>query len=90
MSALRAAIGFCCAVATDVLAAVDKPLTIVLKPLGEGKIRVRTSSWDQKHVILADQVLEAVAWANHFAWCAAVAGVYEPTRLADADCGPAG
>jgi hypothetical protein len=36
-------------------------LTIVLEPLGDGKIRVRTSSWDQEHVILADQVLEAVA-----------------------------
>jgi hypothetical protein len=30
----------------DVLATVDKPLTIVLEPLGEGKIPVRTSSWD--------------------------------------------
>ena len=45
----------------DVLATVDKPLTVVLEPLGEGKIRVRTSSWDQEAVILESQVLEAVA-----------------------------
>jgi hypothetical protein len=37
----------------DVLATVDRPLTIVLEPLGDGKIRVRTSSWDQEVVILA-------------------------------------
>jgi hypothetical protein len=47
----------------DVLATVDKPLT-VLEPLGEGKIRVRTSSWDQEVVILADQAFEAVALAR--------------------------
>ena len=45
----------------DVLATVDKPLTVVLEPLGEGKIRVRTRSWDQEVVILDGQVLEAVA-----------------------------
>jgi hypothetical protein len=45
----------------DVLATVDKPLTTVLEPLGEGKIRVRTSSWDQEQVILDEQVLESVA-----------------------------
>ena len=44
----------------DVLATVDKPLTIVLEPLGEGKIHVRTSSWHQAVVISADEVLEAV------------------------------
>jgi hypothetical protein len=37
----------------DALATVDKPLTIVLEPLGEGKIRVRTSSWVQEVVDLA-------------------------------------
>jgi hypothetical protein len=44
----------------EVLATVDKPLTIVLEPLGEGKIHVRTSSWHQAVVISADEVLEAV------------------------------
>jgi hypothetical protein len=45
----------------DVLATVDKLLTVVLEPIGDGKIRVRTSSWDQEVVILDGQVLEAVA-----------------------------
>jgi hypothetical protein len=44
-----------------VLATVDKPLTVVLEPLGGGKIRVRTGSWDQEVVILADQAFEAAA-----------------------------
>ena len=45
----------------DVLATVDKLLTVVLEPIGNGKIRVRTSSWDQEAVILESEVLEAVA-----------------------------
>jgi hypothetical protein len=50
----------------DVLATVDKLLTIVLEPVGEGKIRVRTSSWDQEVVISADEVLEAIVRASRF------------------------
>jgi hypothetical protein len=42
----------------DVLATVDKPLTVVLEPLGEGKIRVRTRSWDQV-VIFDDEAPES-------------------------------
>jgi hypothetical protein len=30
----------------DVLATVDKLLTVVLEPIGDGKIRVGTSSWE--------------------------------------------
>jgi hypothetical protein len=65
----------------DVLATVDKPLTMVLEPLGDGKIRVRTSSWDQEHVILADQVLEAVARRGR--WGLRADPIGRP------DCGPA-
>ena len=43
----------------DVLATVDKPLTVVLEPLGDGKIRIRTSSWDQGVVIFDDEVPES-------------------------------
>jgi hypothetical protein len=50
----------------DTLATVDRSLTNILEPLGKGKIRSRTSSWDQKHVILAKRS----PWANHCAWCA--------------------
>ena len=77
----------------DVLATVDKPLT-VLEPLGEGKIRVRTSSWDQEVVILDGQVLEAVALGKSLRLVRAPKPLeyldYEPTGLAEAGYGPVG
>ena len=73
------------------LATVDKPLTMVLEPLGDGKIRVRTSSWDQEHVILADQVLEAVALGKSLRLVRAARSLeLLADPIADADCGPAG
>jgi hypothetical protein len=75
----------------DVLATVDKPLTVVLEPLGEGKIRVRTGSWDQEVVILDGQVLEAVALGKSLRLVRAPKPLeyldYEPTGFADAGCG---
>ena len=54
----------------DVLATVDKPLTVVLEPLGDGKIRVRTSSWDQEQSSWPIRCSKRSPWANHRAWCA--------------------
>ena len=81
-------------ISRDVLATVDKPLTIVLEPLGDGKIRVRTSSWDQEVVILDGQVLEAVALGKSLRLVRAPKPLeyldYEPTGLAEAGYGPVG
>ena len=60
-------------------------LTIVLEPLGDGKIRVRTSSWDQEVVISADEVLEAVGVGKSLRLIGAPRSLecldYEPTDL---------
>ena len=45
----------------ETLLSTDRTTAVTLEPLGDGKIRVRTSTWDQKVVILADQALEIVA-----------------------------
>ena len=45
----------------ETLLSADKSTAVILEPIGEGKIRVRTSTWDQEVVILADQALEVVA-----------------------------
>ena len=45
----------------ETLSTTDKSTAVVLEPIGDGKIRVRTSTWDQEAVILADQAFEAVA-----------------------------
>ena len=59
-----------------------KPLTIVLEPLGDGKIRVRTSSWDQEQSSWPIRCSKRSPWANHCAWCARRGRwSYEPTRL---------
>ena len=39
----------------ETLLSADKSTAVILEPIGEGKIRVRTSTWDQEVVILADQ-----------------------------------
>jgi hypothetical protein len=42
----------------ETLLSTDESTAVILEPIGEGKIRVRTSTWDQEVVILADQALE--------------------------------
>jgi len=75
----------------DVLATVDKLLTVVLEPIGNGKIRVRTNSWDQEAVILESEVLEAVALGKSLRLVrAALSLELRADPIADADCGPAG
>ena len=41
----------------DTLLSTDRATAVPLEPIGDGKIRVRTSTWDQDVVILADQAL---------------------------------
>jgi hypothetical protein len=65
---------------------------VTLEPIGEGKIRVRTSTWDQEAVILADQALKAVALGKSLRLVRAPRPLeyldYDPTGFADADSGP--
>ena len=58
----------------DTLLSTDRSTAITLEPIGDGKIRVRTSTWDQEVVILADQALEVVAMGKSLRGAAA-AGV---------------
>jgi len=37
----------------DTLLSTDRATAVTLDPIGDGKIRVRTSTWDQEVVILA-------------------------------------
>jgi hypothetical protein len=57
-----------------------------------GKVRVRTSTWDQEVVILADQALEVVAMGESLRVVRAPRPLeyldYDPTGFADADYGP--
>ena len=75
------------------LATVDKPLTIVLEPLGGGKIRVRTSSWDQEELIVRIGCSKQSLWASLRLVCSPRPLEhldYEPTGLAEAGYGPVG
>jgi hypothetical protein len=41
----------------DTLLSTDRATAVTLDPIGDGKIRVRTSTWDQEVVILALEVV---------------------------------
>ena len=70
----------------------DKTTAVILEPIGDGKIRVRTSTWDQEVVILADQALEAVALGKSLRVVRAPRPLeyldYDPSGFADAGYGP--
>ena len=69
----------------------DKATAVTFEPVGDGKVRVRTSTWDQEVVILADQALEVVALGKSLRLVRAPKPLeyldYEPTGFADAGCG---
>ena len=72
----------------ETLLSTDKSTAVILEPIGEGKIRVRTSTWDQEVVILADQALEVVAMGKSLRVVRAPRPLeyldYDPTGFADA------
>jgi hypothetical protein len=74
------------------LLSTDKTTAVILEPIGDGKIRVRTSTWDQEVVILADQALEAVALGKSLRVVRAPRPLeyldYDPSGFADAGYGP--
>jgi hypothetical protein len=74
------------------LLSTDKTTAVILEPIGDGKIRVRTSTWDQEVVILADQALEAVALGKSLRIIRAPRPLeyldYDPLGFADAGYGP--
>jgi len=62
-------------------------VTLAFEAIGDDKVRVRCSIWDDSKVILADQALQSSLWAN--ALCDAVDRPAEylnidPTAMADA------
>jgi len=65
---------------------------VTLEPIGDGKIRVRTSTWDQGVVVLADHALEVVAMGKSLRLVRAPRPLeyrdFDPTGFADADYGP--
>ena len=66
----------------DTLLSTDKATAVTLDPIGDGKIRVRTSSWDQEQSSWPIRCSKRSPWANHCAWCAQRGRwSYEPTRL---------
>jgi hypothetical protein len=69
----------------------DRATAVTLEPIGGGKIRVRTSTWDQEVVILADQALEIVALGKSLRLVRAprpLEGLdYDPLGFADAGYG---
>jgi hypothetical protein len=73
------------------LLSVDKATAVTLDPIGDGKVRVRTSSWDQEVVILADQALEIVALGKSLRLVRAPRALeyldYDPLGFADAGYG---
>ena len=64
---------------------------VTLDPVGDGKVRVRTSTWDQEVVILADQALEVVALGKSLRLVRAPRPLeyldYDPLGFADAGYG---
>jgi hypothetical protein len=74
----------------ETLSTADKSVTIVLDPLGGGKIKV-ISTWDKEIMILADQVLEAVALGKSLRIIRAPRPLeyldYDPLGFADAGYG---
>ena len=66
----------------------------MLDPIGDGKVRVRTSTWDQEVVILADQALEVVALGKSLRLIRAPRPLgslgYKPPGLAEAGNGRRG
>jgi hypothetical protein len=76
----------------ETLLSTDRATAVTLEPIGEGKIRVRTSTWDQEAVILVDQALEVVAMGKSLRVVRAPRPLeyldYDPTGFADADSGP--
>jgi hypothetical protein len=76
----------------ETLLSTDESTAVILEPIGEGKIRVRTSTWDQEAVILADQAFEAVALGKSLRIVRAPGPLeyldYEPIGLAEAGYGP--
>ena len=76
----------------ETLLSTDRPTAVTLEPIGEGKIRVRTSTWDQEAVILADQALEIVALGKSLRLVRAPRSLeyldYDPAGFADVDYGP--
>jgi hypothetical protein len=73
------------------LLSTDKATAITLDPIGEGKVRVRTNTWDQEVVVLADQVLEVVALGKSLRLVRAPRPLeyldYDPLGFADAGYG---
>ena len=69
----------------------DRATAATLDPVGDGKIRVRTSTWDQEVVILADQALEVVALGKSLRLVRAPRPLeyldYDPLGFADAGYG---
>ena len=76
----------------ETLLSTDKTTAVILEPIGDGKIRVRTSTWDQEAVILADQAFEAVALGKSLRVVRAPRPLeyldYDPSGFADAGYGP--
>ena len=75
----------------DTLLSTDKATAVTFEPVGEGKVRVRTSTWDQEVVILADQALEIVALGKSLRLVRAPRALeyldYDPLGFADAGYG---
>jgi len=75
----------------DTLLSTDRATAVTLDPIGDGKIRVRTSTWDQEVVILADQALEVVALGKSLRLVRAPRPLeyldYDPLGFADAGYG---
>ena len=75
----------------ETLLSTDESTAVILEPIGEGKIRVRTSTWDQEVVILADQALEVVAMGKSLRVVRAPRPLeyldYDPLGFADAGSG---
>jgi hypothetical protein len=75
----------------ETLLSADRATAVTLEPIGAGKIRVRTSTWDQEVVILADQALEVIALGKSLRLVRAPRPLeyldYDPTGFADAGYG---
>jgi hypothetical protein len=75
----------------ETLLSTDRATAVTLEPIGEGKIRVRTSTWDQEAVILVDQALEVVAMGKSLRVVRAPRPLeyldYDPLGFADAGYG---
>jgi hypothetical protein len=75
----------------ETLLSTDRATAVTLEPIGEGKIRVRTSTWDQEAVILVDQALEVVAMGKSLRVVRASRPLeyldYDPLGFADAGYG---